>query len=101
PGAPVFAVFPRACTNAPGTGKPSSDPGSATCTAAPKCAPWLRDRAPQSDPPCVQTAQRRPDLSTSSASNGSLPEKRPDASLTVCAVAPPRSVSTTSAVAVG
>jgi hypothetical protein len=46
-------------------------------TVAPKCAPWLRERAACTLPPLVQIAQSRSWASTASAMCGSPPEKGP------------------------
>ena len=50
---------------------------AATDTVAPKCMPWLRERAACSMPPCVQTAQSRSCASTLSAMCGSPPSNGP------------------------
>ena len=56
---------------------PCAVAGIATVTVAPKCAPWLRERAAWTAEPLVQIAQSRSCVSTASAMCGSPPEKGP------------------------
>src|SRR5438093_1088931 len=52
-------------------------PGALTETVAPKCCPWLRERAAWTEPPPVQTSQSRSCVSTVSAACGSPPVNDP------------------------
>ena len=75
--------------------------GIAVVTVAPKCAPWLRDRAAWTVPPAVQIAQRRFWASTASATCGSPPENGPRKLTPSAAAEPARNGTTEIEVAVG
>ncbi len=74
-------------------------PVTGTDTTAPKCWPWLRERAACTAPPPVQTIQSRSCVSTVSAMCGSPPTKEPRKSTPSPAGEPPRNGTTVTPVA--